>query len=408
MQALKNKKILLGISGGIAAYKSAILARRLIEEGATVKVVMTSGAQAFIQPLTFQALTGNPVHTDLLDPAAEAAMGHIELARWADCILIAPATANTLARIANGLSDDLLSTLCLATDAPLYMAPAMNRLMWANAATVANCETLTSRGVHFFGPGEGFQACGEVGSGRMMEPEDIRDALISAFNTNESSGALSLSGKKLLITAGPTREAIDPVRYLSNHSSGKMGFAIADAAAKMGASVTLIAGPVSLQASPNVERIDVSSANDMLDAVMQQVNDSDVFISVAAVADYRLEEVKEQKIKKSDDTMQLTLVRNPDILKSVSALPSRPFCLGFAAETENVEKHARGKLKNKNLDMIAANNVGNKDNPVFGSDTNSLDVYWPEDGHSKILSGSKHDVAKALLELLTQRLENTE
>ena len=408
MQALKNKKILLGISGGIAAYKSAILARRLIEEGATVKVVMSSGAQAFIQPLTFQALTGNPVHTDLLDPAAEAAMGHIELARWADCILIAPATANTLARIANGLSDDLLSTLCLATDAPLFVAPAMNRLMWANAATTANCETLASRGVHFFGPGEGFQACGEVGSGRMMEPEDIRDALIASLNSPASASELALRGKKLLITAGPTREAIDPVRYLSNHSSGKMGFAIADAATKMGASVTLVAGPVSLTANPDVKRIDVSSANDMLDAVMQQVSTSDVFISVAAVADYRLEEVKEQKIKKSDDTMQLTLVRNPDILKSVSTLPNRPFCLGFAAETENVEEHARGKLKNKNLDMIAANNVGNKDNPVFGSDTNSLDVYWPEDGHSKIPSGSKHDVAKALLELLTQRLENTE
>ncbi len=408
MQALKNKKILLGISGGIAAYKSAILARRLIEEGATVKVVMSSGAQAFIQPLTFQALTGNPVHTDLLDPAAEAAMGHIELARWADCILIAPATANTLARIANGLSDDLLSTLCLATDAPLFVAPAMNRLMWANAATAANCETLASRGVHFFGPGEGFQACGEVGSGRMMEPEDIRDALIASLNSTASASELALSGKNLLITAGPTREAIDPVRYLSNHSSGKMGFAIADAATKMGASVTLVAGPVSLTANPDVKRIDVSSANDMLDAVMQQVSTSDVFISVAAVADYRLEEVKEQKIKKSDDTMQLTLVRNPDILKSVSTLPNRPFCLGFAAETENVEEHARGKLKNKNLDMIAANNVGNKDNPVFGSDTNSLDVYWPEDGHSKIPSGSKHDVAKALLELLTQRLENTE
>ncbi len=408
MQALKKKKILLGISGGIAAYKSAILARRLIEEGATVKVVMSSGAQAFIQPLTFQALTGNPVHTDLLDPAAEAAMGHIELARWADCILIAPATANTLARIANGLSDDLLSTLCLATDAPLFVAPAMNRLMWANAATTANCETLASRGVHFFGPGEGFQACGEVGSGRMMEPEDIRDALIASLNSTASASELALSGKNLLITAGPTREAIDPVRYLSNHSSGKMGFAIADAATKMGASVTLVAGPVSLTANPDVKRIDVSSANDMLDAVMQQVSTSDVFISVAAVADYRLEEVKEQKIKKSDDTMQLTLVRNPDILKSVSTLPNRPFCLGFAAETENVEEHARGKLKNKNLDMIAANNVGNKDNPVFGSDTNSLDVYWPEDGHSKIPSGSKHDVAKALLELLTQRLENTE
>lgn len=405
MQALNNKKILLGISGGIAAYKSAILARRLIDEGATVKVVMTAGAQAFIQPLTFQALTGNPVHTDLLDPAAEAAMGHIELARWADCIVIAPATANTLARIANGMSDDLLSTLCLATDAPLYVAPAMNRLMWANAATIANCQTLSSRGVHFLGPGAGYQACGEVGSGRMMEPEDIRDALIESLSIRANGKALPLSGKKLLITAGPTREAIDPVRYLSNHSSGKMGFAIAENAASMGADVTLVAGPVSLSASPEIKRIDVSSANEMLDAVMQHVPGSDVFISVAAVADYRLEEVMDQKIKKSDDTMQLSLVRNPDILKTVSTLPNRPFCLGFAAETEHVESHARGKLKNKNLDMIAANNVGREDEPVFGSDTNSLDVYWPEDGHSKIPSGSKSDVAKALLELLTQRLK---
>ncbi len=403
MPALTNKKILLGISGGIAAYKSAILARRLIDEGASVKVVMTSGAQAFIQPLTFQALTGNPVHTDLLDPAAEAAMGHIELARWADCILIAPATANTLARIAHGISDDLLSTLCLATDAPLFVAPAMNRLMWNNPATTANCQTLAARGVQFFGPGTGFQACGETGSGRMLEPEEIRDALIHALNapTNDA-----LAGKRILITAGPTREAIDPVRYLSNHSSGKMGFAIADAAASMGATVTLVAGPVSLQASADVKRIDVTSADDMLSAVMGEVSDNDVFISVAAVADYRLEQVMDQKIKKSADTMQLSLVRNPDILKSVSSLPNRPFCLGFAAETENVEVHARGKLKNKHLDMIAANNVGQKDSPVFGSDTNALDVYWPEDGHSSIESGSKQDVAKALLELLTKRLKN--
>ena len=403
MPALTNKKILLGISGGIAAYKSAILARRLIDEGASVKVVMTSGAQAFIQPLTFQALTGNPVHTDLLDPAAEAAMGHIELARWADCILIAPATANTLARIAHGMSDDLLSTLCLATDAPLFVAPAMNRLMWNNPATTANCQTLAARGVQFFGPGTGFQACGETGSGRMLEPEEIRDALIHALNapTNDA-----LAGKRILITAGPTREAIDPVRYLSNHSSGKMGFAIADAAASMGATVTLVAGPVSLQASADVKRIDVTSADDMLSAVMGEVSDNDVFISVAAVADYRLEQVMDQKIKKSADTMQLSLVRNPDILKSVSSLPNRPFCLGFAAETENVEVHARGKLKNKHLDMIAANNVGQKDSPVFGSDTNALDVYWPEDGHSSIESGSKQDVAKALLELLTKRLKN--
>lgn len=413
MQSLNNKKILLGITGGIAAYKSAILARRLIEAGATVKVVMTTGAQAFIQPLTFQALTGNTVHTDLLDSDAEAAMGHIELARWADYILIAPATANTLAKITHGMADDLLTTLCLATDAPLYVAPAMNRLMWNNPATQSNCQLLKSRGVTFLGPGEGAQACGETGAGRMLEPEDIRDALIhhvASLNSPTHSPASSrmLTGHKLLITAGPTQEAIDPVRYISNHSSGKMGFAIAEAAMSMGASVTLVAGPVSLSASPAIKRIDVITAEQMLEAVMGQVAEHDVFISVAAVADYRLETVMDQKIKKNDDQMQLSLIRNPDILKRVSTLKTRPFCLGFAAETENVEIHARSKLKRKQLDMIAANNVGQADNPVFGSDTNSLNVYWPEnDGHQNIPSGSKHEVARTLLAILAERLSNS-
>ena len=413
MQSLTNRKILLGITGGIAAYKSAILARRLIDAGATVKVVMTTGAQAFIQPLTFQALTGNPVHTDLLDPDAEAAMGHIELARWADAILIAPATANTLAKISQGMADDLLTTLCLATDAPLYVAPAMNRLMWNNPATQANCQLLQSRGVTFLGPDEGAQACGETGAGRMLEPEAIRDALIQHMSDagGQSAGMPTpklLSGRKLLITAGPTHEAIDPVRYISNHSSGKMGFAIADAAISMGASVTLVAGPVLLNTSAAVKRINVISADDMLTAVMAQVPEHDVFISVAAVADYRLETVMDQKIKKNDDQMQLSLIRNPDILKSVSSLKNRPFCVGFAAETENVEKHARDKLKRKQLDMIAANDVGQADNPVFGSDTNSLNVYWPEnDGHQHIPSGSKHEVARTLLEILAERLSHS-
>ena len=414
MHPLKNTKILLGITGGIAAYKSAILARRLIDAGATVKVVMTTGAQAFIQPLTFQALTGNPVHTDLLDPDAEAAMGHIELARWADCILIAPATANTMAKISQGMADDLLTTLCLATDAPLCIAPSMNRLMWTNPATQSNCELLKSRGVTFFGPADGAQACGETGAGRMLEPENIRDALIEHMAGSDSppstpTSTQLLNGHKLLITAGPTQEAIDPVRYISNHSSGKMGFAIAAAALSLGASVTLVAGTVSLSASPAIKRIDVITAEDMLEAVMSQVADHDVFISVAAVADYKLETVMDQKIKKNDDQMQLSLVRNPDILKSVSTLKNRPFCLGFAAETQNMENHARGKLKRKQLDMIAANNVGQADNPVFGSDTNSLDVYWPEkDGHRHIPPGSKHEVARVLLEILATRLSNIE
>ena len=415
MSALSQKKILLGVSGGIAAYKSATLARRLIDEGATVRVVMTQGAQAFIQPLTFQALTGNPVHLDLLDPAAEAAMGHIELARWPDAILIAPASANTLARLAHGLADDLLSTLCLASDVPIHVAPAMNRLMWANAATRANSEILASRGISFFGPGEGFQACGETGAGRMLEPEDIRDSLIAAMQdsparlstptpTNDSHE--SLTGKHVLITAGPTREAIDPVRYISNHSSGKMGFALAEAARQAGARVTLVAGPVSLQADPAITRLDVVSADDMLKAVMSTVDSADVFISVAAVSDYRLEQVMDQKIKKSAEQMTLSLVRNPDILHSVSSLAKRPFVVGFAAETEQVEAYARGKMDKKSLDMIAANHVGQPGNPVFGSDTNALDVFWPaENGHAHIPSADKQAVARSLLDIISRQLQ---
>lgn len=408
MLTLSNKKILLGVSGGIAAYKSAVLARRLIDEGASVRVVMTQGAQAFMQPLTFQALTGNPVHLDLLDPAAEAAMGHIELARWADAILIAPASANTLARLAHGMADDLLSTLCLATDAPLYIAPAMNRLMWSNPATKDNCRTLANRGVIFLGPAEGAQACGETGEGRMLEPEDIRDQMIAAMQKNSSPSIASgpLSGKQILITAGPTREAIDPVRYISNHSSGKMGFALAEAARLAGAEVTLVAGPVSLQADPGITRIDVVSADDMLKAVMSHVKFADVFISVAAVSDYRLTQVMDQKIKKQSEQMTLSLVRNPDILKSVAELANRPFVVGFAAETENMEAHARGKLEKKSLDMIAANNVGQADNPVFSADTNALDVYWPADnGHVHIPSASKQNVAHSLLAIIGQQLD---
>lgn len=411
MSILHNKQILLGITGGIAAYKSAILARRLIDEGAHVRVVMTQGAQAFIQPMTFQALTGNPVHTSLLDADAEAAMGHIELARWADLILIAPASANTLARLAHGMADDLLSTLCIASAAPIYVAPAMNRLMWANLATKSNCDTLANRGIRFIGPGEGSQACGETGAGRLLEPEEIRDELMNHLlsdGTPASEAAMPqalLSDKRVLITAGPTREAIDPVRFISNHSSGKMGFAIADAARAMGADVTLVAGPVCLDCHNSINRINVVSAEQMREAVMQQAETSDVFISVAAVSDYRLEHVQDQKIKKHEDKMNLTLVKNPDILKEVSELKKRPFCVGFAAETENVEQHARRKLARKKLDMIAANQVGQPGNPVFGSDTNSLDVYWLQnDGHHAIDADSKARVAQALVSLIASRL----
>jgi len=363
-------RILLGISGGIASYKTAILARRLIDVGAEVRVVMTAGAQAFITPLTLQALTGNPVHTELLDTEAEAAMGHIELARWADIILIAPASANLIARLSHGFADDLLSTLVLASEAPVLLAPAMNRLMWSNAATQENIKTLTTRGMTMFGPDEGAQACGETGAGRMLEPEDIRDLVVQFANSKTmlqhgSSQYGALAGLHIVITAGPTVEPIDPVRFITNRSSGKMGFALAEAAALRQANVTLIAGPVSLDTPAGVTRIDVDTANAML-----------------------------------------KLVRNPDILASIAALPEKPFCVGFAAETEHVEKYARGKLEKKNLDMIAANQVGRSDNPVFGSDTNSLDVYWPADGHQHIAPATKNQVAAELLDIIVQQLPN--
>ena len=411
MSILHNKKVLLGVTGGIAAYKSAILARRLIDEGCDVRVIMTQGAQAFMQAMTFQALTGNPVHTDLLDAEAEAAMGHIELARWADVVLIAPASANTLARLAHGMANDLLSTVCLATDAPVVVAPAMNRLMWTNAATVSNCQVLKDRGIGFIGPGEGIQACGETGAGRLLEPEQIRDELkvhmrtLDAAIANVQQFHENLKSKHILITAGPTREAIDPVRYISNHSSGKMGFAIAEAARSMGAQVTLVAGPVSLECNRAIKRVDVISAQQMQTAVLEHASSCDVFISVAAVSDYRLENVRDQKIKKDDDQMQLSLVKNPDILQEVAALQDRPFCVGFAAETEKVEAHARGKLERKNLDMIAANHVGQPDNPVFGTDTNALDVYWRADnGHHAIEAASKSQVAISLLNVIAGQL----
>ncbi|MBX2878797.1 MAG: bifunctional phosphopantothenoylcysteine decarboxylase/phosphopantothenate--cysteine ligase CoaBC [Granulosicoccus sp.] len=413
MSTLSDKNILLGISGGIAAYKSAVLARRLIDAGASVKVVMTQGAQAFVQPLTFQALTGQPVATELLDPVAEAAMDHIEMARWADAVVIAPATANTLARLAHGLADDLLSTLCLASDAPIFVAPAMNRMMWMNAATVDNCRILANRGIQFIGPGEGAQACGETGAGRMLEPEAIRDYLLNAVFVNKTSADQNtdlaiprlLNGKRVLITAGPTREAIDPVRFISNRSSGKMGFAIAEMALQLGADVTLVTGPVSLNCSVAIQRLDVVTALEMHEAVLSRVSNCDVFIAVAAVSDYRLEAIQNQKIKKNNDQMVLSLVKNPDILKSVTALEKPPFCVGFAAETENVEKHARGKLHDKKLDMIAANHVAQEGNPVFGSDLNSLEVYWNQGkAHQKIELANKSDIARSLLVLIAEQL----
>ena len=399
MAILNNRNVLLGVSGGIAAYKSCDLTRRLVEAGCNVRIVMTRAATEFVTPLTFQALSGNPVHTSLLDTEAEAAMGHIELARWADVILIAPASANTLSKLALGSAEDLLQTVCLASAAPLVVAPAMNRLMWDHPATRANIDTLAARGVRILGPGSGAQACGETGAGRMLEPLQLRDGLASAMATEGNE----LAGLRLLLTAGPTREQIDPVRFLSNNSSGKMGFALAHEATAMGASVTVVCGPIKLDTPHGVHRIDVQSADDMHRAVMQQTGSCDIFIAVAAVADYRTADVADQKIKKDAGELSLSLVRNQDILASVAALEPHPFCVGFAAETQDVEHYARSKLTKKRLQMIAANPVVQDGRIVFGSDSNSLEVFWPkhddasDTGHASIAPTDKPDAARQLL-----------
>lgn len=391
---MQGKRILLGVTGGIAAYKSADLVRRLIERGAEVRVVMTAAAREFVTPLTFQALSGQPVRTDLFDSAAEAAMGHIELARWASLVLVAPASASFLARLATGQADDLLATLCLATEAPIAVAPAMNRVMWGNAATQANVATLKQRGVHILGPGEGGQACGEVGAGRMLEPLELADRAAILVQTGGP-----LQGKRVLITAGPTRERIDPVRFISNRSSGKMGFAVAQAAREAGAEVTLISGPVSLCTPAGVRRINVESAADMLDKVMSEVGGADIFISTAAVADYRPAQPADQKIKKHSDRLDLEMQRTVDIVGTVAARAERPFVVGFAAETEAVEQHARGKLLKKNLDMIAANEVG--DDKVFECDDNHLVVLW-RSGRRDLGHGNKAALARDLVALIVE------
>ncbi|MDX1802972.1 MAG: bifunctional phosphopantothenoylcysteine decarboxylase/phosphopantothenate--cysteine ligase CoaBC [Alcanivorax sp.] len=399
MQRLTNKRILLGVTGGIAAYKAADLVRRLQDAGAQVRVVMTQGAQEFITPLTMQALSGNPVHTDLLDPKAEAAMGHIELARWADLVLIAPASANFLARMAHGHGNDLLTTLCLATGAPIAVAPAMNQQMWADSTTQKNQLILQEKGIHIFGPGSGSQACGETGEGRMLEPLDIIQMAADVFDYQ------LLTGKHVIITAGPTREAIDPVRYITNKSSGKMGFALAEAAAEAGARVTLIAGPVNLPTPSRVERVDVVRALDMHEASLKAVEDGcDVFIATAAVADYRPTVTADHKIKKSTEEIHLTLVKNPDIVAAVAGHTKRPFTVGFAAETRDVVAYAQGKLVNKKLDMIATNDVSGS-NVGFNSDNNALTVIWPG-GHKVLPLASKNQIAKQLIELIAIRYQN--
>lgn len=402
MENLSNKKIILGICGGIAAYKSADLVRRLSEAGAEVQVVMTRHAESFITPMTFQALSGNPVRQSLFDESAEAAMGHIELARWADIILIAPATANFIAELANGLARDLLSTLCLATTADIAVVPAMNQAMWSNVATQENVSRLEQRGISVFGPASGEQACGDVGSGRMLEPLDIRDHVVSHFTETTNNTGL-LAGKNILLTAGPTREPIDPVRYISNHSSGKMGFALAEAARDAGANVTVISGPTVISEPTGITIIPVQSAESMLEAVISRTPDTDIFIAVAAVADYRVKETRTEKIKKSDAEMTLTLVKNPDILATVASLKShRPFCVGFAAETQDLQSYARDKLERKNLDMIAANLVTNDKDSVFNSDSNSLEVFLRDSSQVSLPHASKRHIATQLIALIAK------
>jgi phosphopantothenoylcysteine decarboxylase/phosphopantothenate--cysteine ligase len=390
---LAGEHILLGVCGGIAAYKSADLVRRLRDAGAEVRVVMSQGAQAFVTPLTFQAVSGNPVHRDLLDEAAEAGMGHIELARWAHRVLVAPATANFMARLAHGMADDLLSTICLATTAPLVLAPAMNQQMWANAATRANFIRLQERGVHFIGPDTGSQACGETGPGRMNEPAAIVAGLADLATLRRQR--VALSGRHVVITAGPTFEDIDPVRFIGNRSSGRMGFAVARAAREAGARVTLVAGPVHLETPAGVERRDVRSALQMRDEALELARSADVFISVAAVADYRPAEIAGQKIKKGLPQQKIQLVSNPDIVAEVAALPDRPLTVGFAAETENLKAHALEKLSGKRLDMIAANRVGEQGSG-FESEDNELVLFTP-DGEQDLGRGSKQHLARQLI-----------
>lgn len=397
MRPLHNKRILLGVSGGIAAYKAAELVRLLQKSGASVRVVMTAAAQAFITPLTMQALSGNAVHTQLLDTEAEAGMGHIELARWADLILIAPASADLIARLATGQGNDLLTTLCLASTAPIALAPAMNQAMWRHPASRSNVELLRQRQTAIWGPDDGQQACGDIGPGRMLEPAELLTLVEQQF-----VGGV-MAGKTVVITAGPTREALDPVRYLSNHSSGKMGYALAEAAAAAGASTVLISGPTALQAPDQVTFYGVISADDMLACAMELAPSADVFIAAAAVADYRPAARAAQKMKKGDtQSMQLTLVENPDIVASVAALSERPFTVGFAAETQRVAEYAQDKMQRKNLDMIIANDVS--DSQIgFNSDDNAV-LLIDRQGQVRFSKRSKRQLARDLINEIANRL----
>ncbi|KNC11243.1 bifunctional phosphopantothenoylcysteine decarboxylase/phosphopantothenate synthase [Klebsiella sp. RIT-PI-d] len=373
MMSLAGKKIVLGVSGGIAAYKTPELVRRLRDRGADVRVAMTDAAKAFITPLSLQAVSGYPVSDSLLDPAAEAAMGHIELGKWADLVILAPATADLLARVAAGMANDLVSTICLATPSPVAVVPAMNQQMYRAAATQHNLEVLAGRGLRIWGPDSGSQACGDIGPGRMLDPLAIVDLAAAHF-----SAVNDLQHLNIMITAGPTREPLDPVRYISNHSSGKMGFAIAAAAAKRGAKVTLVSGPVTLSTPPFVRRVDVTTALEMEAAVQANVQQQHIFIGCAAVADYRAAAIADEKIKKQGDELTIKMVKNPDIVAGVAALTDgRPYVVGFAAETNNVEEYARQKRTRKNLDLICANDVSLSDQG-FNSDSNALHLFWQE------------------------------
>lgn len=398
MLRLANRRIIVGVTGGIAAYKSAELIRRLKDQGAEVRAVMTAAAQEFITPLTLQALSGNPVHTTLLDTEAEAAMGHIELARWGDLILIAPASADFIARLAHGHGNDLLTTLCLAARCPIAVAPAMNQAMWAAPANQANLLRLQEMGIKQFGPAAGSQACGDVGPGRMLEATELADLAADLFPSN------ILTGKRVVITAGPTREAIDPVRFISNHSSGKMGFALAEAARDAGAQVTLISGPVNLATPERVQRVDVVSAEDMLKAALERIAQTDIFIATAAVADFRPQNSPNQKIKKQDNAgvMTLTLVENPDIVATIARQQPKPFTVGFAAETQDVVNYARQKITRKNLDMIVANDVSRQD-IGFNSDQNAVTIIWPK-GQQALELASKNQIARDIVQLIARQL----
>ena len=398
--SLVKRRILLGVSGGIAAYKSCELVRRLRGLDVDVRVVMTESATHFVSPTTFQALSGQSVRVSLWDAQAEAAMGHIELARWAERIIIAPASADLLARLAHGMADDLLTTICLASAAPLYVAPAMNQQMWAHASVQANVATLRQRGVHLLGPAAGDQACGDVGTGRMLEANEIRDALIASF------GGGLLAGLNVLVSAGPTYEDIDPVRFIGNRSSGRMGFAVAQAAAEAGATVTLVAGPVSLATPAGVaRRIDVRSAAQMHAEIVAAATLADIYIGAAAVGDYRPETPALQKLKKRDGSLlSLQLRENPDILASLSAQVAHPFLVGFAAETHEVATYAQQKLRKKGLDMIAANRVG--EGLGFEASDNALSVYWA-DGSLELPRVGKPELARQLVALIAQRYQAT-